>query len=53
MQLTNHRLVLIYMNLAHNVYFIDTLFEEGVRKCVVSLDEALVFLYIQQLTSTR
>ena len=38
MQSTNHRLVLIDTNLAHNVCFIDILFEEGVHKCIVCLD---------------
>ena len=37
-QSTNHRLVLINMNLAHNVCLIDMLFEEGVLKYTVPLD---------------
>jgi hypothetical protein len=37
LQSTNHRLVLINVNLAHNIYFVDVLVE-GVRKCIVRLD---------------
>ena len=54
MQSTNHRLVLIDMNLAPNAFFIDILCEEGVLKFIVCVDYGLrVLLYIQQLTSTR
>ena len=37
LQSTNYILLLIYVNLARNVYFVDVL-EEGVRKCIVRLE---------------
>jgi len=54
-QSTNHRLVLIDMNLARNVSITDILCQEGVWLvvfCALRLRLSCL-LYIQRLTSTR